>query len=140
MWMRLEVQLATAPIGYVRVQLGRGEVGVPEHLLDAAEVGPALQEVRGERVAEEVRMDPPGLETGSLGQPAQDQERARARERAAPGVEEELGAVPRVEVRAPARQVAPERIRRLSPDRDETLLRPLAEGPNDAFLEMSARA
>jgi hypothetical protein len=32
--VRLEVQLATAPIGYVRVELGGGEVGVAEHLLD----------------------------------------------------------------------------------------------------------
>jgi hypothetical protein len=32
----LEVQLAAPPIGYVRVELGRREVGVAEHLLDAA--------------------------------------------------------------------------------------------------------
>ncbi len=31
--MRLEIQLATAPIGYVRVQLGRRKIRVPEHLL-----------------------------------------------------------------------------------------------------------
>ena len=36
--MRLKIQLAAAPIGYVRVELGRGEVGVAEHLLDAAQV------------------------------------------------------------------------------------------------------
>src|SRR5918994_5357422 len=41
MRMRLEVQLATSPIGYVRVELGRGEVGVTQHLLDAAEIGTA---------------------------------------------------------------------------------------------------
>ena len=41
--VRLEVQLPTAPIGYVGVQLGRRQIGVPEHFLDAAEVGSALQ-------------------------------------------------------------------------------------------------
>ena len=41
--VRLEIQLSTAPIGYVRVQLGCRQIGVPEHLLDAAEVGSALQ-------------------------------------------------------------------------------------------------
>ena len=34
--VRLEVRLAAALVGDVRVQLGRGEVGVAEHLLDAA--------------------------------------------------------------------------------------------------------
>jgi hypothetical protein len=50
MRVRLEIQLSTTPIGYVRVQLGRGEVRVPEHLLHGAEVGAALQQVRRERV------------------------------------------------------------------------------------------
>ena len=46
--MRLEVQLAAAAIGYVGVELGRGEIGVPEHLLDGAEVGAAFEQVRCE--------------------------------------------------------------------------------------------
>ena len=62
MRVRLEIQLATAPIGYVRVELCRGEVGVAEHLLDAAEVGASLEEMRRERVAEQVGVDPLGLE------------------------------------------------------------------------------
>jgi hypothetical protein len=36
MRVRLEVQLATSPIGYVGVELGGREVGMAEHLLDAA--------------------------------------------------------------------------------------------------------
>src|SRR4051812_36293289 len=36
--VRTEVQLPTAPIGYVRVELGRREVGVTEDLLERAEV------------------------------------------------------------------------------------------------------
>jgi hypothetical protein len=51
MGVRLEVQLPTAPIGYVGVELRRGKVGVPEHLLDGAEIGTALEQVRRERVA-----------------------------------------------------------------------------------------
>jgi hypothetical protein len=46
--MRLEVQLPTAPIGYVRIQLGRGEIGVPEHFLDAAQIGPSFEQMRRE--------------------------------------------------------------------------------------------
>jgi len=52
MWVRLKVQLAPTPIGYVGVQLGRGEVGVAEHLLDAAQVGAAFEQMRGERVTQ----------------------------------------------------------------------------------------
>ena len=49
-----------------------------EHLLHRAEVGAALEQVRRERVAEQVRVNPLGLEPGLLGELAQDQERARA--------------------------------------------------------------
>ena len=42
----------------VGVDLGGGEVGVAEHLLDRAEVGAALEQVGGEAVAERVRRDP----------------------------------------------------------------------------------
>src|SRR5512133_425120 len=72
--MRLEVQLAPPPIGYVRVELGRREVGVAEHLLHASEVGAALEEMRGERVAEQMGMDALRLEPGLLGEPSQDEE------------------------------------------------------------------
>ena len=36
MRVRLEIQLAPPAIGYVRVQLRRREIGMPEHLLDGA--------------------------------------------------------------------------------------------------------
>src|SRR6188508_2454471 len=90
MWMRSEVQLPSPSIGYVGVELRRGEVGVAEELLDAPQIGAALEQVRRERVAEEVRVHAPRLEPGPLGQPAQDQERTGTRERPAAGVEEEL--------------------------------------------------
>ena len=73
-----------------------------EHLLDAAEVGAALEQMRGERVAEEVGVDALGLEPCLLGEPAQDEEGAGAGQRAALRVQEELGPEAAVEVRAPA--------------------------------------
>ena len=77
------VQLAAPPIGYVGVELGRREVGVAQHLLHASEVRAALEEVRRERVAEEVRVDSLGLESRLLGELTQDQERTGACEAAA---------------------------------------------------------
>ena len=104
--MSLEVQIPPSAVGDVGVQLCGGEVGVPEHLLDAAEVGPAFEQVRREGVPEKVRMDALGLELGFGGEAAQDQERAGPREWAALGVQKELRPVPTVEVRATAREVA----------------------------------
>jgi hypothetical protein len=46
--VRLEVQLAPAAIGDVRVELGSGQVCVPEHLLHGAEVGTAFEQMRCE--------------------------------------------------------------------------------------------
>src|SRR4051812_47597458 len=106
MWMRLEVQLAPPPIGYVRVELGRREVGVPEHLLHGPEVGAAFEEMRRKGVTQEVRVDAALLESRFLGELAQDEERAGAREWAAARVEEEVGAVVAVEVRAPVGEIA----------------------------------
>ena len=64
--MGLEVQLPPAPVGDVRVQLGRRKVRVSEHLLNAAEVRAAFEEVGRERVPEQVRVDPRGVEPGAL--------------------------------------------------------------------------
>src|SRR2546430_14449474 len=107
MWMRLEVQLPPAPIGYVRVQLRRGKVGVAEHLLHRAQIRPALEQVRRERVPEEMRVDAFGLEARLRRQPPEDQERPGARQRASLGVEEELRPVASVEVRTAPAEVAP---------------------------------
>ena len=73
-----------------------------EHLLNRAEVGAALEQVRGKGVAEQMRMDARGIEPGLLGPAPQDQEGAGAGERPALRVEEELGTVPAVEVRPAA--------------------------------------
>src|SRR4051794_3427078 len=54
-WVRLEVHVLQ-PVGrQVRVELCGGDVGVTEHLLQAAQVAAAREEVRGERVPQRVR-------------------------------------------------------------------------------------
>ena len=69
----------------------------------------------------------PGSSPAVVGEPAQDQERARARQRAALRVQEELGPVAPVEVRPAAGEVAAQRLDRLPPDRDDPLLAALAD-------------
>jgi len=73
-----------------------------QHFLNGPEVGTALQEVCGEGVAEEVRMDAVRLQSCLLGQLAEDQEGAGAGQRAAAGVQEQLGAAAHVEERPAA--------------------------------------
>src|SRR5438552_15603101 len=124
--MRLVVQLAAASIGYVSVKLRRREVGVAEHLLDASQVGASLEEMRRERMAQEVRVDAGRLQPGLRGSPAQDQECPRAGERSSLGVEKELRAVSAVEEGTPAGEIAAQRLRRMAADRHDPFLVPLA--------------
>ena len=112
-----EVRLAAPLVRHVRVELGGGEVGVPEHLLDAAEVGAALEQMRRERVAKEMRVHASGSS------PAFSASRRRMRntparvERPAFRVEEQLRRLPSVQMRPPARDVAAKRFGRLPADR-----------------------
>src|SRR5688572_6294179 len=140
MWVRTEVRLAPAPIRNMGVELRRTEIGVAEHLLDAAEVCAALQEVRREGVPEEMRMDELGLQPGRRGQPAQDEEGPTAREPAALCVQKELRAVPAVEVRPAACEVAAQRLHRLGAERDDPLLVSLADAADCAPVEVYAAA
>ena len=78
-----------------------------EHLLHAAEVGAILQEMSRERMPEQMGMDALGLEAGFRGEPAEDQERAGARESAALRVQEQLRPVAAVEMRPASREVPP---------------------------------
>ena len=100
--MRLEVQLAAPPIGYVRVQLRRGKVGMAEHLLDGAQVGSALEQVRGEGVAQKMRVDALGIQSCLARETAKHEEDPGAREGAAARVQEELRAMAGVEERPAA--------------------------------------
>jgi hypothetical protein len=100
--VRPVIQLSTAAVGYVGVQLGRREIGMAEHFLNRSEVGASLEEVSRERVAEQVRVDSLWIEARALGEPAQDQECPRPGQPAAAGVQEQLGTAAGVEVGAPA--------------------------------------
>src|SRR6476469_4663318 len=80
MRVRVKVGLASPLVGDVKVHLGGRQIGVAEHLLDAAQVGAALEQRGGKRVPEEMRVDPSGLKPRLLGDLAQDQESAGARE------------------------------------------------------------
>ena len=59
--VRLEEDLAQVLDGHVSVDLRRAHVGVAEHLLHAAQVGPGGQQMRGERVAERVGAGRPSM-------------------------------------------------------------------------------
>ena len=51
--------------GQMRVELRGGDTRMPEQLLDDAQVGSALEQMRRERVAQRVRADPIG-EAGAV--------------------------------------------------------------------------
>ena len=134
----LEVRLAASAIRHVRVALGRPEIGVAEHLLHRAEIGAALEEVRREGVAEEVRVDATRLEPCAFGQLAKDQERAGAGERAAARVEEQLGPVAPVEMGPAEGEVAAHGLGGRPPERDEPFLAALSEHAHNALLDRDA--
>ena len=111
-----------------------------EHLLNTSEVGAALEQMGREGVAKEVGVDALGLEAGFCRQTPQDQECAGTRQRAALCVEEELRAVAPVGVRSPPRELAAQRVDRLTPDRDNAFLAALADGSDESLVEVDARA
>ena len=85
-------------------------------------------------------MDALGLEPCLRGQLAQDQERACARQRAAAGVEEQVGPVAAVEVRAAEREVAAHGLGCRAAERDDALLVALADHAHDARVDVDRRA
>src|SRR5207244_5341848 len=87
---------------------------------------------------QEMRVHALRLEAGGRRELPQDQERAGPGEGPALGVQEQLGPVPAVEVRAAARQVTPECLGGLSTDRDDPLLAALARAADESPLEVDA--
>jgi len=109
---------------------------MPEQLLHAPKVGSALEEVRRERVAEQVGMNPLGLEPCLAREAAEDLERARARERPPARIEEELGPVAPVQVGPSVREVAAERVGGLPSERNDALFPAFAQSPDEAPFEV----
>ena len=138
MRVRLEVDLPSAPVGDVRVALGRPEVGVPEHLLHRTKVGSAFEEMGREGVTEQVWVHASRLEAGPIGELPQDEERTGARQGAAAGVQEEVGSVAPVEMRPAECEVAADGLGRRSAEGNETLLAALSQHADDALLDRDA--
>ena len=69
---------------------------------------------------------------------SEDEERSGAGERAALRVEEQLGPVAAVEVRAAAREIAAERLGGVAPERHDPFLAALADHPHEAVVEVDA--
>ena len=134
----MEIQLAAAPIGYVGVQLGSSQIGMSEHFLNASEIRASLEQVSGERVAEEVGMDPLRLQARFRSEFAKNQEGSGPSQRAALRVQEELRTVAPIEVRPASAEVTTKCLDRLPSDRDDPLLPALADRPDEPLIEIDA--
>src|SRR5438094_6872600 len=107
----------------VAVDLGGRKRAVPEQLLDRAQVGAALEQVRGERVSEAMRM---------RYEPSQ----RRGVEAAAACREEEGGLGAPGELGARVADVAGERVRSFFAERDDALLAALAADVHALAVEV----
>src|SRR3954465_8880246 len=87
---------------HVRVDLRRGQIGVTEHQLNRAQIGAALEEVRRERVPQDVRADR-RRQSGGARVPFENLPEADAAQRPAARVEEQARRG------APLEQLAPRR-------------------------------
>ena len=111
-----------------------------EQLLHAPEVGAPLEQMRGERVPQEVGMDALRLQTRLPGQPSQDQEGARPCQRPSLRIQEQLGPVAAFEVRASVSEIAAQRVRAGAADGNDALTVALAERSHEAPLEVDPSA
>ena len=111
-----------------------------EHLLYRAQVGASLEQMRCERVAEQMRVHPLGFESRFLGELPQDQEGARPGECSAARVQEQVGPVATVEVRSAESQVAADGLGGRPAERDDALLVALAEHADYASIDVDGRA
>ena len=55
--LKLVVHFLEMRVGHVGIDLGGGDIAVPQHRLNRAQVGAIHQQVGGERVAQSVRSD-----------------------------------------------------------------------------------
>jgi hypothetical protein len=136
MWVRIEVRITPASVRNMGVDLGCAQVRVAEHLLHRAQVRAPLEEVRGEGMAEEMGVHPGRIEPRLRGQAPEDEEGAGPGQRAALRVEEKLRAVSAIQERPSPGEVPAHRLDPFAPERDDPLLVPLAEAPNDAAVQV----
>jgi hypothetical protein len=120
----------------VGVHLRRGDVGVPEHLLQGAQVAAAREQVGGERVAQRVRAHPP-VEARGAGVALDDLVEALAGQARPAVVDEEVALLAQADhPRAPVLQVGADRGDRVAADGHEPLLRALAPRAQDPRVEV----
>src|SRR5829696_298340 len=134
--MRPEVDVLQPLAGQVCVELGRRDVGVPEHLLDRAEVAAAGEQVRREGMTQRVRAHAV-REAGRHGVAADDLVEALTSQLAAAEVNEQMRLGRALDERgAAALEVHAERPERRLADRDQALLRALAASAQNALLDV----
>ena len=75
----------------MRVDLRRGDVGMAEHQLHAAQVGAALEQVAGEGMAQHVRRDARRIDAGGQRRLLQELREALARQMAGAAARRERG-------------------------------------------------
>ena len=63
------IRVADVAPEQVRVELGCGDIGVPEQFLNHAKVGATIKEVRRKRVAQRMRVNLPAKASGTGGGP-----------------------------------------------------------------------
>src|SRR6185312_5121162 len=124
--MRLVVDLAQAAGVDVAVHLGRRERAMAEQLLDRAEIGAALEQVRRERVTEAVRVRQQAPKRARV-QPAS----SRGEKERILGTSGELG--------SRLADVAGDDVRGLLSERYDTLLAALAPHVDELLLEVDVR-
>src|SRR6266446_10587236 len=133
--MRLDQRLE--PLAeHMGIDLRRRDIGVAEHLLDAAQIGAVVEEMAGEGVAQHVRRDAPGIDAGEDGEVLEELAAAPPREmalRTARWKEEARGLALGEELAAP-RRIGGEREARRLAERDETLLAALALDGQETVL------
>src|SRR5260221_52010 len=133
--MRLDQRLE--PLAeHMGIDLRRRDIGVAEHLLDAAQIGAVVEEMAGEGVAQHMRRDAPGIDAGEDGEVLEELAAAPPREmalRTARWKEEARGLALGEELAAPRRIGGKREARRLA-ERDETLLAALALDGQEAVL------
>src|SRR6476661_8380875 len=134
-WMITPMDLSQILPIHVGVDLRGGDVHMPKHLLDRAEIGPPFQEVGGEGMSQRVGAHVP-RDAGPLHMAAQDLPRPHTRERAAPRVEEEDPlALALLEPRPQLAEVDGHGADGGPPDGDESFLAALAEHAHQSVLE-----
>src|SRR6188472_357652 len=132
----LEVRLLQALAREVGVELGGGDVGVAEHLLDGAQVAATREQVGGEAVAQGVWAHL-ACQAGIAGVALDDFVEALATQRAAAEVDEELRLVAVADqLRPAAAEVTGDRRDRLAAERHQPFLAALAAGAQEALVQI----